>query len=79
MRAPDVYRAVACRLGTAPRGCAGVEGSTNGLRGARAAGMRVIAVPNRDYWPDPGELARADAVIEWLDGLSEAVVGPALG
>jgi HAD superfamily hydrolase (TIGR01509 family) len=76
--APDVYLAVARRLGTAPTGCAAVEDSTNGLRAARAAGMRLIAVPNRDYLPDPDDLARADAVIESLDDLSEAVVDPAL-
>ena len=76
--APDVYLAVARRLGTAPTGCAAVEDSTNGLRAARAAGMRVIAVPNRDYPPDPDDLARADAVIESLDDLTEAVVDPAL-
>ena len=38
----------------------------------------VIAVPNRDYPPDPGDLARADAVIESLDYLTDAVVDPAL-
>jgi HAD superfamily hydrolase (TIGR01509 family) len=76
--APDVYLAVARRLGTAPTGCAAVEDSTNGLRAARAAGMRLIAVPNRDYLPDPDDLARADAVIESLDDLTEAVVDPAL-
>lgn len=74
--APDVYVAVAQRLGVAPRSCAAVEDSTNGLRAARAAGMRVIAVPTRSYPPDPGELARADAVLDSLDELVEAVVDP---
>jgi hypothetical protein len=40
--------------------------------------MRVIAVPNRGYLSDPDDLVRADAVIESLDDLSEAVVDPAL-
>jgi HAD superfamily hydrolase (TIGR01509 family) len=74
--APDVYVAVAQRLGVPPRSCAAVEDSTNGLRAARAAGMRVIAVPTRSYPPDPGELARADAVLDSLDDLVEAVVDP---
>jgi HAD superfamily hydrolase (TIGR01509 family) len=74
--APDVYVAVAQRLGVPPRSCAAVEDSTNGLRAARAAGMRVIAVPTRSYPPDPGELARADAVLDSLDELVEAVVDP---
>ena len=76
--APDVYLTVARRLGTAPTRCAAVEDSTNGLRAARAAGMRVIAVPNHDYPPDPDDVTRADAVIESLDDLTEAVVDPAL-
>lgn len=74
--APDVYLAVAGRLGVPPSHCAAVEDSTNGLRSARAAGMRVIAVPNRAYPPDPAELARADAVVTSLAELTEAVVDP---
>jgi HAD superfamily hydrolase (TIGR01509 family) len=74
--APDVYVAVAQRLGVPPRSCAAVEDSTNGLRAARAAGMRVIAVPTRSYPPDPAELARADAVLDSLDDLLESVVDP---
>lgn len=62
----------------APTGCAAVEDSRNGLRAARAAGMRVIAVPNRDSLPHPDDLARADAMIESLDDRSEAVVDPTL-
>jgi HAD superfamily hydrolase (TIGR01509 family) len=74
--APDVYLAVAERLGVPSGSCAAVEDSTNGLRAARAAGMRVIAVPTRSYPPDPDELARADAVVDSLDDLTEAVVDP---
>src|SRR5699024_6478503 len=44
--APDVYLEAARRLGVdAPR-CAAVEDSHNGIRSAKAAGMRVVAVPN---------------------------------
>jgi HAD superfamily hydrolase (TIGR01509 family) len=75
--APDVYLEVADRLRVVPDRCAAVEDSTNGLAAARAAGMRVIAVPNRAYPPDPAELERADAVIPSLGDLSEAVVDPA--
>lgn len=74
--APDVYLAVAQGLGVPPGSCAAVEDSTNGLRAARAAGMRVIAVPTRSYPPDPGELARADAVLDSLDDLTGVVVDP---
>ncbi|HEY8546401.1 MAG TPA: HAD family phosphatase [Acidimicrobiales bacterium] len=74
--APDVYLEVARRLGVAPERCAAVEDSTNGLRAARAAGMRVVAVPTESYPPDPDELARADVVLGSLDELTEAVVDP---
>jgi beta-phosphoglucomutase-like phosphatase (HAD superfamily) len=77
--APDVYLAAARRLGTDPERCAAVEDSTNGLRSARAAGLRVVAVPTRSYPPDPAELARADAVIGSLDELTDGVIDPGLG
>jgi HAD superfamily hydrolase (TIGR01509 family) len=47
--APDVYLAVAASLGVAPARCVAVEDSSNGVRSAAAAGMRVIAVPRRRY------------------------------
>jgi HAD superfamily hydrolase (TIGR01509 family) len=74
--APDVYLEVAARLGVEPRRSAAVEDSTNGLRSARAAGMRVIAVPNLAYPPDPEELARAAVVIHSLDQLTAGVIDP---
>jgi beta-phosphoglucomutase-like phosphatase (HAD superfamily) len=75
--APDIYLAVAQMLGVAPDRCAAIEDSTNGLRSARTAGMRVIAVPTRSYPPDPAELARADVVVDGLADLTEAMVDPA--
>jgi HAD superfamily hydrolase (TIGR01509 family) len=77
--APDIYLEVARRLGVPPVRCAAVEDSTNGLRSARAAGMRVVAVPTRTYAPDPAELARADAVIDSLHDLTDSVIDPTLG
>src|SRR4029079_11089894 len=40
--APDVYVEAAGRLGVAPAACAAVEDSHNGIRSAKAAGMRVV-------------------------------------
>ena len=60
--APDVYLEAARRLGVDPARCAAVEDSASGIRSAHAAGMRVIAYPNR-HFPPPGEvLALADVV-----------------
>jgi HAD superfamily hydrolase (TIGR01509 family) len=61
--APDVYLEAARRLGVAPERCAAVEDSSNGLRSAHAAGMRVLAIPNAHYPPAPDALAHADAVV----------------
>ncbi|MGZ4377816.1 MAG: HAD family hydrolase, partial [Gaiellaceae bacterium] len=58
--APDVYLEAARRLGFDPADCAAVEDSHGGIRSAKAAGMRVIALPNPSYPPDEEALAQAD-------------------
>jgi HAD superfamily hydrolase (TIGR01509 family) len=72
--APDVYVEAARRLQRAPGRCAAVEDSTNGLRAAAAAGLRVIAVPNASFPPAPAALALADAVIGSLASLGPGLV-----
>lgn len=69
--APDVYLEAARRLGHPPQVCAAVEDSANGIRSAVAAGMRVVAVPNREYPPPHDVLASTDLV---LDGLADLTV-----
>jgi HAD superfamily hydrolase (TIGR01509 family) len=69
--APDVYLAVAGKLGVAPGTCVAIEDSSNGLRAAHAAGMRVVAVPHPAYPPQPDALALADRVVAGLDELTE--------
>jgi HAD superfamily hydrolase (TIGR01509 family) len=39
--APDLFLYAAAQLGIAPRGCLVIEDSVNGVKAARAAGMRV--------------------------------------
>jgi HAD superfamily hydrolase (TIGR01509 family) len=72
--APDVYLEAARRLGVAPSRCAAVEDSHNGIRSARAAGMRVIAIPNAHFPPGEDALAEADVVLGSIDELTPAVV-----
>ena len=67
--APDVYLEAARRLGVAPARCAAVEDSASGIRAAHAAGMRVIAYPNRHYPPSAEALALADTVVPHLDDI----------
>jgi HAD superfamily hydrolase (TIGR01509 family) len=74
--APDVYLEAARRLGVEPSRTAAIEDSANGLRSARAAGMRVIAIPNRVFPPDDDALAAAGATLESLAELTEDVVDP---
>lgn len=68
--APDVYLEAARRLGVAPERCAAIEDSHAGIRSAKAAGMRVVAIPNASYPPDEEALALADVTVATLDELT---------
>jgi len=72
--APDIYLAVAARLGYSPPDCAAIEDSSNGLRSAAAAGLPVIAVPRPQYPPDPDALASASLVLSSLTELTTSAV-----
>jgi HAD superfamily hydrolase (TIGR01509 family) len=72
--APDVYLAAVQRLGLKPADCVAVEDSAGGLRSASVAGMRVIAIPNRDFPPDEESLALTHTVLWSLRQLAPAVV-----
>ena len=72
--APDVYVEAARRLGAEPTRCAAVEDSHGGIRSAKGAGMRVIALPNPSYPPDEEALAQADVIIRSLDELTPVLV-----
>jgi HAD superfamily hydrolase (TIGR01509 family) len=72
--APDVYLEAARRLETEPERCAAVEDSHAGIRSAKSAGMRVVAIPNAGYPPDEEALELADVVVGSLDELTVAVL-----
>jgi HAD superfamily hydrolase (TIGR01509 family) len=72
--APDVYLEAARRLGVEPERCAAVEDSHAGIRSAKSAGMRVVAIPNASYPPDDEALELADAVVRSLDDLTVSVL-----
>ena len=72
--APDVYLEAARRLGVEPERCAAVEDSHAGIRSAKSAGMRVVAIPNASYPPDDEALELADAVVRSLDELTVSVL-----
>jgi HAD superfamily hydrolase (TIGR01509 family) len=72
--APDVYLEAARRLGVRPEACTAVEDSHAGIRSAKSAGMRVVAIPNAAYPPDGEALSLADAVVGSLDELTVEVL-----
>lgn len=76
--APDVYLEAARRLGVPAERCAAVEDSHNGIRSAKAACMRVIAIPNPSFPPEKEALAEADVVLRSLDELTPEAVEAAL-
>jgi HAD superfamily hydrolase (TIGR01509 family) len=71
---PDVYLEVARRLGSDPKKTAAIEDSHNGIMSAKAAGMRVIAIPNERFPPEEEALAEADVVLGSISELTPAVV-----
>ncbi len=71
--APDVYLEAARRLGVGAERCAAVEDSHNGIRSAKAAGMRVLAVPN-PHFPPGDALAEADVILDSISSLSPAMI-----
>jgi HAD superfamily hydrolase (TIGR01509 family) len=74
--APDVYLEAARRLDVEPTACAAVEDSTSGIRSAHAAGMRVVAIPNRTFRPPDDVLELAATVLPSIGELTpETVAG----
>jgi HAD superfamily hydrolase (TIGR01509 family) len=71
--AADVYLRALALLGNPPR-AVGIEDSANGIRSARAADLRVIAVPNRAFPPSPDVLALASLVVSDLAAIDVATV-----
>jgi HAD superfamily hydrolase (TIGR01509 family) len=72
--APDVYLEAGRKLQVDPTRCAAVEDSHAGIRSAKSAGMRVVAIPNASYPPDEEALTLADAVVDSLDELTVDVL-----
>jgi HAD superfamily hydrolase (TIGR01509 family) len=72
--APDVYLEAARRLEIEPSRCAAIEDSHNGILSAAAAGMRVIAIPNREFAPGREALAKAARVLASLEELTPEVI-----
>ena len=74
--APDVYLEAARRLSADPTRTTAIEDSQNGILSAKAADMRVIAIPNRHFPPDERALEQADVVLASPAELTAEAVEP---
>ncbi len=68
--APDIYHAIASRLGVTPARTVVFEDSTNGILAGHAAGAKVIAVPGTYHQPGQDVLDKADLVLGSLAAFS---------
>ena len=50
---PEIYHLCAARLGVLPQECLVFEDSVSGVRAAKAAGCRCVAVPEKSLFDDP--------------------------
>ncbi len=71
--APDVYLELIGRMGLDPATTAVVEDSGAGIKAGKAAGAKVVAIPNPSTDPGPEVLSLADARIASLHELIEAL------
>ena len=72
--APDVYLEAARRMNIHSAACVAIEDSSNGIRSAAAAGMRVIAVPNQHYPPSENALALAAEIVKTTADVSPELI-----
>ncbi|MFI8002931.1 HAD family hydrolase [Streptomyces sp. NPDC086010] len=74
---PDVFVEAARRLGVAPSSCVVLEDAAPGVRAARAAGMRCVAIPDAEAAPDDAVFAGADLLFP--GGQAEFTAAAVLG
>jgi len=70
---PEIYLRAASLLGADPADCAAIEDTVHGVAAARAAGMRVVAVPNA--LTAGMDLSAADAVVADLEAAAARILG----
>ncbi len=71
--APDAYLVAARELGAEPSRCVVFEDAPAGVAAGKAAGMRVIALPNPEL--DPSLFAAADLIVKAFDECSTVDLG----
>lgn len=71
---PDVYLKTADLMGVNPEHCICIEDSGNGIMAGKAAGMKVIAVPDHRFPAKPEKLAEADVILDSLAQINKALL-----
>ncbi len=71
---PDVYLDAVGRLGSTPGDCVAIEDSSAGIRSAAAAGLSVVAIPNRAFPPEASVLAQADLLLGSIEELDSGAI-----
>ena len=74
---PDGYLLAAERLGVRPAACLVLEDSTAGIKAARAAGMRCVAVRAGNFAGQPQE--EADLIVDTLEAVDGSLVARLFG
>jgi len=72
--APDVYEEAILRLGARSPGSLAVEDSSNGIRAAAAAGLRVLGMEHRQYPIDQDAAGRTVGIYHDLEEVTEVLV-----
>jgi len=75
---PGAYLSTAAKLGMDPTVCVAVEDSFNGAISAKAARMRVVAVPEPAGWDSP-RWGFCDAILPSLVGFDRALIDSLAG
>jgi len=72
--APDVYEEAILRLGARSPGSLAVEDSSNGIRAAAAAGLRVLGMEHRQYPIDQDAAGRTVGIYHDLEEVTAVLV-----
>lgn len=71
---PDVYLKTCELMNVDPRNCLCIEDSGNGILAGKAAGMRVIAIPDERFPVKPEKLKEADLVLSSLEQVTKELL-----
>jgi HAD superfamily hydrolase (TIGR01509 family) len=76
---PDVYLMACELLAVPPSKSAAIEDSGNGIMSAFAAGLAVVAIPNKEFPPPPQVVSLAEKVLASISELNVDVIASLTG